>query len=347
MRDPGTSARLLLRGLVKAAEAVGVNRSELCAGLGMEPSELDSDDPIPTPMFVRAWQLAAELSKDPHFGLHAGQHAELGSYDVVDYLFVTSATLGDACRMMSSYYRIVTDIARVDLVIDEQIGRFRHWVPPDYVMPLRHAWDFFFAAALKRIHAVAQEPVELLAIHLMQPEPADAREYRKVFGYPVQFGHPVSEFVFDPRYLEVTVVSSNPSLHRLVQRHARELLARLPVEGDLLTRASAMVGELLADPKLSLQLLSRRLGVSDRTLQRKLADHGMSYTLLVERAREELAVRQLEVGALSISELAFRLGFNSVRAFTRAFKRWRGVAPREFQQQARARLSGDRLRRAD
>jgi len=90
---------------------------------------------------AQAWQVAPELSGDPLFGLHAGEHTEIGSYDILDYLFLTSATLGDACRALEHYHRIVSEIWRLDLLVDGDVARFRQWVPADFVEPLRHAWD--------------------------------------------------------------------------------------------------------------------------------------------------------------------------------------------------------------
>src|SRR5258705_5810492 len=151
MRAAGTSAMVLLRGLVHAASAVGVVPPTLLARIGVTEQELERDTSIPTRVFAQAWQVAPELSGDPFFGLHAGQHAELGSYDILDYLFLTSATLGDACRALERYYRIVTEIWRIDLLVEGEVARFRHAVQADYVEPLWHAWDYFFSGSLKRI----------------------------------------------------------------------------------------------------------------------------------------------------------------------------------------------------
>src|SRR5467141_3383092 len=118
MRAPGSSAMVLLRGLAHAASAVGVNRAELLARLGVTEAAVEQDTSIATVMLGRAWQIAQELSGDPCFGLHAGQHAEIGSYDILDYLFLTSATLGDACRALERYQRIVIETWRVELVVD-------------------------------------------------------------------------------------------------------------------------------------------------------------------------------------------------------------------------------------
>jgi AraC-like DNA-binding protein len=340
MREPGMVSMIGLRGLVQAASALGVDRHALLRALDLPAARLDADEEAPALLLAKAWQVAPELSRDPLFGLHAGAHAEVGTYDVLDYLFTTASTLGDACRVVARHYRLMTDISRVSLIVDGDIGRFQHWVPPDYVEPLRHAWDYFFSGSLKRIRGVLPEPLTLHAIHLMHQAPSGENpgEYTRAFGCEVVFGHPVSEFVFDARQLELSLSTANPSLHRVVLRHADELLSRLPPEGDTVTRARAVLDDMLSDAEVSLESVARRLGVSDRTLQRKLAESGLTYTTLVDRAREELAVRHLESGTRGMAEVAFRLGFSTSAAFSRAFQRWRGESPSEYQKRARARF---------
>ena len=341
MRAAGTSAMVLLRGLVHAAAACGVDRAQLLARVGVTEHALEHDLAVPTVVMAQAWQVAPQLSGDPLFGLHAGDKAEIGSYDILDYLFLTSATLGDACRALAHYHRIVSEIWRLDLVVDGPTARFRQWVPAQLVEPLRHAWDYFFAGALKRIRGALPAGLVPREVHLMHAAPADDRDYERVLGCPVAFGHPIGEFVFDASYLDQRLLSSNPTLCRLVRRHADELLARVPSDQDLLVRAQTLLPMLLKDPQLSLAGLAEQLGVGERTLQRKLADHGITYKQLVQRAREEVAIRGLESGALTVQELAYELGFNSTASFSRAFRKWRGMAPSEWQIHARRVRSTD------
>src|SRR6185436_13092602 len=116
-------------------------------------------------------------------GLHAGQHAEIGSYDILDYLFLTSATLGDACKALEQYHRIVSEIWRLDLVVDGDIARFRQWAPAHFVEPLRHAWDFFFSGALKRIRGALPSGLAPREVHLMHSQPAaEQGEYERILG---------------------------------------------------------------------------------------------------------------------------------------------------------------------
>jgi AraC-like DNA-binding protein len=165
-----------------------------------------------------------------------------------------------------------------------------------------------------------------------------------VFGCPVRFGQPIGEVVFDAAWLRLPVRSSNPTLHRLIRRHAEELLVRVPSDRDLLSRARTLLPELLPDPRLSLPALARRLGVTGRTLQRGLAEHGVTYKQLVDRAREEAAVRALEAGTYSVLEIATAIGFTSQAAFTRAFRRWRGTTPSQFQGRRAGKLLSRRVK---
>jgi AraC-like DNA-binding protein len=323
---------VLLRGLVHAAAAVGVDRSALLARIGVTPEELERDTSVPTRVVAHAWHVAPELSGDSLFGLHAGQHAEIGSYDILDYLFLTSATLGDACRALERYHRIVSELWRLELVADDKIARFRQWAPADVVEPLRHLWDFYLTGSLRRIRGALPSGMRPAVVHIMHRQDARADEYERLLGCPVTFGHPVTEFVFDAALLDARLLSANPTLHRLVVRHADELLARVPSDQDLLLRARTLLPMLLKDPELSLEKVAEQLGVGERTLQRKLAEHAITYKDLVQQTREEHAMRGLESGAQSVQELAYELGFNSTAAFSRAFKRWRGMAPSEWQE---------------
>jgi len=185
--------------------------------------------------------------------------------------------------------------------------------------------------ATKRIRSVLPRGATPRAVHLMHQAPSNAAEYDRLLGCPVTFGHPIGEFVFDASFLDLPLLSSNPTLCRLVRRHADELLARVPSDQDLLVRARTLLPMLLKDPEQSLVNLADQLGVGERTLQRKLAEHGITYEELLDKTREEHAIRSLESGALSVQELAYELGFSSTAAFSRAFRRWRGMSPSEWQ----------------
>jgi AraC-like DNA-binding protein len=327
MRDPGQASSVLLRGLVRASGELGVDRYRLLEACGISDVELDHDGGVSLEVLYRAWQAAPALSGDPLFGLHAGQHSELGDYDIVDYLFATSATLGAACESAARYFRILSELANVRLVVGDGRARFQHLVQPALADPLRHAWDCFFSGAIKRVHAVTSAPFSFLHVALMHDGAGHPEEYRRVFGAEVRFSEPIGELVIEARLLDTPLVGANAKLHRVLRRHADQLLARVPSSDDVVGRARAMIEERLHDADISLSIVAKRLGVSNRSLQRRLDEHGVRFRDLVDAVREERATRRIENPNLTLSELAEELGFSSLAAFHRAFVRWHGVPP--------------------
>ena len=95
-----------------------------------------------------------------------------------------------------------------------------------------------------------------------------------------------------------------------------------------------MITDTLADGQPSKSQVARRLGMSERTLHRRLADEGESFQTLVTRARQDAAESLLRSGRHSLVDVAFLTGFSDQTAFTRAFKRWTGLTPSEFSDRA-------------
>jgi AraC-like DNA-binding protein len=125
-------------------------------------------------------------------------------------------------------------------------------------------------------------------------------------------------------------MKADPSLCALLDRHARELLARYPREDSLVERIRTLMKGELNGGDASLEVVAERLGMSARTLQRKLQASGTSHQELLDEMRRDLAVRYLREPGMAVCEVAYLLGFSESSAFHRAFKRWTGTTPSEF-----------------
>jgi AraC-like DNA-binding protein len=91
-----------------------------------------------------------------------------------------------------------------------------------------------------------------------------------------------------------------------------------------------LIAELLPDIRPTIKRVAPRLGMSTRTMQRRLYEWGHSFEQIVDETRRDLAIARLTSGNESITEIAFGLGYSDLAHFTRAFRRWTGEAPREF-----------------
>ena len=139
-----------------------------------------------------------------------------------------------------------------------------------------------------------------------------------------------TELVMSAEFLERRMPLAEPGLRELLERRADAMLARLPQSGGYAEQVLALAdGELRTT---SAEHISARLGVSERTLHRRLAAEGTSYRELIERVRKAAALRFLDQPR-SLEEVADLLGYASTQSFQRAFRRWMGTSPGSYQRQ--------------
>jgi AraC-like DNA-binding protein len=157
--------------------------------------------------------------------------------------------------------------------------------------------------------------------------PADTREHRRIFRAPLRFEQTCHALVLDRGLLDHPLVTADSRLCALLDRQAQDLLARLPRESSVSDRTRRLLREVLRGGDAGVAAIARRLGMSPRSLQRRLAAEGSSYRGLLDEVRREIAVRHLGERDLAISEVASALGFSDATGFYRAFRRWTGASP--------------------
>ena len=128
-----------------------------------------------------------------------------------------------------------------------------------------------------------------------------------------------------------TIVGSDNYLNDLLLRYAEEALAdRPPERASLRSAVERVLPQLLPHAKARASNVAKRLGISPRTLSRKLRDEHVAFAEILEETRLALAKRYLVERDLPVSEIAWLLGYAEISSFTHAFKRWTGITPREF-----------------
>jgi AraC-like DNA-binding protein len=300
----------------------------------IEPLEqLDDDERIPIETLHELLRGAIVITNDEDLGLKAARELEPGSLGALEYAAASARTARDAMDVMARYLHLVTDSIRFSFEARPDgttTIRLDHMV----AMP-RAAEDFavtaFYVATRHRFPDF--EPGYRV---FFQHEGSGSDEYAKTFsGGEVLFGAPYSGFSFLTSHLDRELPERDPKLHELISRHADQLLASLPKVETFTERVrNHLVSELRAGEPTA-PAIARKLGVSTRTLTRKLEAEGHSFKELLEELRQGLATRYTASTDLLLSEVALLLGFSSAAAFNRAFKRWTGQSPLEYRRQHR------------
>jgi AraC-like DNA-binding protein len=150
------------------------------------------------------------------------------------------------------------------------------------------------------------------------------------FGKDLEFGATTEEVVFAAGIASKPVVSADPYLNKLLVKYCEEALACRPASfGSFRLAVENEIVALLPHGKARAAEIARRLGLTQRTLARRLLSEGVTFSQVLEKLKSDLALRYLAEKPLSVSHIAWLLGYQEVSAFTHAFKRWTGQTPRE------------------
>jgi len=317
--------------ITRAAAGRGVPAGALYRAVGIDPEMLnDPDARIPFAQIVALYEQAATLTGDDAFGLHVGEHADPTAFDVLGYSVINSPTFGDALDRVVRYNSIWTNGSCFTVETVNGQTRVVYLYLDDAIQERRQDAEMTFAALAvlgRRVTNVDWSPSE---IRFQHQQPRETTEHERIFQCPIFFAATTNEVVFDSVYSSLPIIKADPSLCALLDRHARELLARYPREDSLVERIRTLLKDELNGGDASLEVVAERLGMSARTLQRKLQASGTSHQELLDEMRRDLAVRYLREPGMAVCEVAYLLGFSESSAFHRAFKRWTGTTPSEF-----------------
>lgn len=283
---------------------------------------------IPARAMARLWQQAVQLAGDPALGLSVSKFVQPTTFHALGYSVLASSSLRDALERSARYTQVVSDAARLRLERGPP-GKTRLLLelPKGPEQAPVEAADAALSLLVRTCRWLAGDRFLLVQAELSRPEPADISPYERFFRCPVSFGvH--NALTFDDAILDQPLPGGNPALARHTDAAIRDYLAQIE-QGSLVDRVRGVIAtELQSD--VSPAKVAKQLGLSLRTMQRGLRDLGTSYEDLLRDTRRELAVSYLREGRHAVGEIAFLLGYNSLGAFTQAFKRWTGVVPSEF-----------------
>lgn len=315
--------------ILRALAARGVDASAVAAQAGIEPNQLGPDARVPRAALNRLWELAVAATGDPAFGLEASRHTAQTTFHALGYAVLASVTLKEAFERIIRYRRLIGDVLELRLVEAGDRYRFEIDVSAQPGIPFQ-AVDAIAALSARQARMLhTPRPCAPLQVTFARPAPGDLRPYEGTFRAPVRFGQPVNALEYTRADLEDRLPAGNAELARENDDVLVRYLARLE-SSRASTRVQQALLTALPDGAPSKSAIARTLGMSARNLQRHLAEEGTSFKDLLNDARMTLSRNYVEEGRLSVTEIAFVLGFADTSTFSRAFKRWTGRSPREY-----------------
>jgi AraC-like DNA-binding protein len=317
-----------------------VEPAELLEGLGLTQEDLTQPDRrLEIPVFAEVIRRARALTGEPALGIYFGLDMRVSSHGLLGYAALTSATVRAGLNLAIRYVptrttaislRIVEGTDTAALVIDENadLGDARDAVLFALTMGI---WQIAKAATGSPVGGEADFPF---------PRPEYIDRFAHFMPGGLRFDQPVAQLVFARELLDLPMTMSDPAAMQVAREHCERELQALGFGGDIVSRVrgvlqvpAAASGE--AQGYRTLEEVSRALHMSERTLKRRLATQGTSFTSVLDDARCERAMVWLREDTSSHADIAERLGYADASAFSRAFRRWTGMTPAAFQRQGR------------
>ena len=287
---------------------------------------------------IRFLNLVAVAVQDDFLGFHLAQPPDLREMGWLYYVAASSEILSDALKRGARYSSTVNEgislkyneKGDVAITID-YVGVSRHLD--------RHQMEFLMTTLVRLCRQLTGLRLVPSRVRFTHHRENATTKFVKFFGNDVEFGAAADEIVFATAIKTMPVVSADPYLSKLLISYFDEALSRRQAsQNSFRSSVENTIVPLLPHGKGRAAEIAPRLGLSQRTFARRLSLEGHTFSDVLEQLRSDLAERYLTDESLSISKIAWLLGYQEVSAFTHAFKRWTGQTPRE----ARARTSPER-----
>lgn len=335
MSEPSTSGQRhtvpigLVSQLTQLVKRWSVRPSDLMAAVGLE--ERIVEDPflrIPVSTMCALLQQARTMTGEPGLGYYLGLQTRATLYGYLGFAGLSASTVGDALNLALQFASIFSTALAVDLRIEGRIASLTFEERAD-LGSVRDIVIISMIIGLRELGRASTGRDTGGSADFAFPQP----EYCVRFAHLAlhsRFDQPAHRIRFDAAVLNYPIITGDPVAREIARLQCERELSELGTESRLADR----VRRLLADDDASLERIATRLELSPRTLRRRLAAEGVSFSSLVDQTRRDEALRLLRSSRLSVEDLARQLGYTTASTFVRAFHRWTGQTPMQYRRAA-------------
>ncbi|MDO6480867.1 helix-turn-helix domain-containing protein [Shimia thalassica] len=263
-----------------------------------------------------------------YFGAEAGLLLDPAQGSILTYMLLAADNLRDLLGLLERY----SSITRINSMVRVQETADGVSVIVAYDTPVVHRLsqyiEFAVSAVVGFLRVASGQNLNARTVRLVHDNPVPDACVSDIFSCAVEYGAHHNEVIFDASILDLEVVSSDARLLKYLRSYGNILLKnRHPERTGIRTRIEEVILERLPYGVPSMEETSKCLGVSARTMSRRLADHGTSFREIVDRLRYDLAMHHLADPKLTLADIAYLLGYADQSSFGAAFRRMSEKTP--------------------
>jgi AraC-like DNA-binding protein len=326
------------RALLDFAVSRGAQRSQLLREAALTADDLaDPDGRVAWRKYVALMRAAQKLCCDPALALHFGEAVDPRDLSITGNIAQAGDKVADGLNHFNRYTRLYADLdvggagERFQLV--REAGAT--WLVDNRANP--NALPEFTESTFARLACwtrkfAAPGDAFVKAVEVTHARPDYAAEYERVLQAPVRFEAKRNALLIDETWRPRDAPWPSQYVSKVLAERADKLLEALDDDRSMCKRVENAILPMLHTSGLSVSAVAQRLGLSRKTLHRRLKQEGVTYSGVLDRLRHRLALDYLNDRKLSVNETAYLLGFSAPSAFSRAFTRWTGASPRSHRE---------------
>jgi AraC-like DNA-binding protein len=313
---PAVAAGALLRGLA----SIGLDVDRMRATCDLSGNLDDPARMLPDKVWQAMWAAAREQRPSPELAFEVGLSMPFGAFGMFDFLIGSSATCGAALASLVKHFRLVAFGFELSLEGRKDSPRL---VVTDRGGGTLDDDELTIGVTIARMRTLSAPPLRATAVSLRRR--AAAGPFEALAGARVVMGARHTSVTFGAPGLEAKMTTADPVLQRAMVALVPHVgLGEADSEIEAAVRSRLRLS--LADGGEDSRTVAEALGISVRTLHRRVAEAGTSFAAILDAFRAEEAERLLRAGA-DVTSVGAQLGYRETSSFTRAFRRWRGMAP--------------------
>ena len=309
----------------------------LLAEAGIDPRLLDKpENRVPFEQQQSLWRLAAERSGADDFGLHFARCFQPTSFGLLGYMAMNCSTIADSFDAIVKYQFLAGQGGEFSVSREGGLTSLCYTpVNPEHPVTAQRVVAMLAATVSfgRWLVGEAYHPVRAEFTHMSPREP---QQYEEFFACPVSFGRSANRLVYASSVTQLPIPNASEDLLLLLSERANRLLGSLSSSSGIAARIASLLATQLNAKVPDKSVISAQLGMSERTLQRRLKEEGTSFQEILDNTRHYLARELLKNTDIPLSDVAVQLGFSEPSTFFRAFKKWEGSTPGQYRERSSA-----------
>lgn len=321
----------VIKGIPELLSEMGVAPVPLLEKYGISLSVIDDPDGLfSSSRWVALLNEAALVTNCPHFGLLVSKNHTMTTLGMLGLAMQQSPDVAAALKTFERYFYLHTDAATITNTVENNIYIGKYSIQVAGIENVKQVVDLSLGHGLNIFKFLCGNNVNPSGVYFMHDLPEDLLPYKKIFDCPLYFNADYNALTYPAEFLSKSISRHNDELHKVLISRLSQLESDHP--NDVRSQVVDSIRAILPTGNSGIELVAASMNMSKRTLQKRLQEQGTSYQKLLDIVRSDIAKQYLVESNVSMTRLGDILAYSELSAFSRAFKRWFGVAPKNWQQ---------------